>query len=241
MGTDVIIKANGHGIIVVLPNDCDFNKMIFLVRQKFLSSRYYFREKGEIYISFSGRNITSVEKEVLIQEINGIPGIDVHFIMDDSKGKQKSLMLPVLHQDIITAGSGRKNSNKSSPVKEPGLFYHGTLCKGDILEVNESIIILGDVEPGAHVISSGNIIITGKLRGAASAGRNKCDNRFVLASYMMPTQINIGRTRLKLTRKDRKKLNTKEAVMAYILECNIVFEPLPFENYSNDKLTGYLV
>ena len=230
MSTDVVIKANGHGIIVMLPADCDFNRIIFLVRQKFLSSGYYFREKGEIYISFTGRHITKAERDVLLMEINSIPGIDVHFILHEPKTIQNSLMLPALPQKITA---------KSPPLKEPGLFYYGTLGRGDILEVHDSIIILGDVEAGAHVISGGNIIITGHLLGTATAGRCRDENRFVLASFMLPTQINIGRIGLKLNRRDRKKLNTKDAVMAYILGCNIVFEPLPFNHYSNDEPVIY--
>lgn len=233
MGTDVTIKANGHGIIVILPNDCDFNRLIYLVRQKFMTSGYYFKGKGNINISFSGRNVTNAEKNILIREINSIPDINTKF------EKHTEVMLPALQNKMHLKEFAGEKKEHIQPVRDVGLFCCGTLLKGDILEVKKSIVVMGDVEAGARVISSGNIIITGRLLGSACAGRNNYNNRFILASYMKPEQVSIGRKILKLTRRERKKLNTKDAVMAYILGCNIVFEPLPFTNYSNDKQKDY--
>ena len=46
-------------------------------------------------------------------------------------------------------------------------FYRGTLRRGQMLETESGIIILGDVEAGASVISTGSIVVLGALRGNA--------------------------------------------------------------------------
>ena len=61
-----------------------------------------------------------------------------------------------------------------------------------MLETDSSVIILGDINPGAEVVSSGNIVILGTLYGharAGAAGNNSC---FIVALDMKPSRIEIG-------------------------------------------------
>ena len=60
-----------------------------------------------------------------------------------------------------------------------GQFYKGTLRSGQMLESESSIIILGDINPGAKVIAKGNIIVLGSLKGTAYAGANGNEDAFV--------------------------------------------------------------
>ena len=49
-------------------------------------------------------------------------------------------------------------------------FHKGSLRSGQRLEFDGSIVIIGDVNAGAEVIASENIVILGILRGLAHAG-----------------------------------------------------------------------
>ncbi len=73
-----------------------------------------------------------------------------------------------------------------------GQFYKGNLRSGQVLEFETSVVILGDVNPGAKVVSKGNIIVIGALKGTAAAGASGNENAFVLALQMKPMQIRIG-------------------------------------------------
>ena len=55
---------------------------------------------------------------------------------------------------------------KSSDTK----FQRGSLRSGQKIEFEGSIVIIGDVNAGAEVIASENIIVLGNLRGLAHAG-----------------------------------------------------------------------
>ena len=48
--------------------------------------------------------------------------------------------------------------------------YRGSLRSGQVLQKSESVLIIGDVNPGGHVISAGDILVWGRLRGVAHAG-----------------------------------------------------------------------
>ena len=73
-----------------------------------------------------------------------------------------------------------------------GQFYKGNLRSGQVLEVETSVIVIGDVNVGAKVVSKGNIIVIGNLKGNAFAGAGGNKDAFVLALGMQPIQIRIA-------------------------------------------------
>lgn len=72
------------------------------------------------------------------------------------------------------------------------MFYKGTLRSGQTLEAKDSVIIIGDVNPGASVTAGGNIIIIGALKGSAIAGVDGNKSAFIMALSMNPMQMQIA-------------------------------------------------
>ena len=68
----------------------------------------------------------------------------------------------------------------------------GPVRSGVILEHLGHLIIFGDVNPGAEVRASGNIVVLGRLRGTAHAGIGQ-DVGFILSLRLEPQQLRIGR------------------------------------------------
>ncbi|MGJ9457099.1 septum site-determining protein MinC [Oceanobacillus sp. CF4.6] len=63
---------------------------------------------------------------------------------------------------------------------------------GQVLEVKGDLLLIGDVNPGGKVVSTGNIYIMGNLFGIAHAGAEGDPDSFIVASYMKPTQLRIA-------------------------------------------------
>lgn len=61
-----------------------------------------------------------------------------------------------------------------------------------MISSESSVTIIGDVNPGAKIISQGNIVILGALKGNAQAGCMGDRNCFIFALDMQPIQIQIG-------------------------------------------------
>ena len=85
-----------------------------------------------------------------------------------------------------------KNEKLMELSAQTGQFYRGTLKRGDTLESEASIVILGDVEFGAKVVAKGNIIILGTLYGSVHAGAAGDRNAFIIALSMQPQRLVIG-------------------------------------------------
>lgn len=63
---------------------------------------------------------------------------------------------------------------------------------GQVLEIKGDLLLIGDVNPGGKVVSTGNIYIMGSLHGVAHAGVNGDRNAIIAASYMNPSQLRIA-------------------------------------------------
>ncbi len=81
----------------------------------------------------------------------------------------------------------------ASNVDGAGYFvYSGTVRSGQVLQRTESIVVLGDVNPGGHIISAGHILVWGRLRGIAHAGAEGDMKAVVAALDLDATQLRIG-------------------------------------------------
>lgn len=214
MGNPVIIKGNKYGIKVVLDNELSFPELKVKIRNKFKDSSKFF-DDAKMAISFEGRDLSSEQEREILDIIAEETELHVVCIIDNDK-KTEELFKKSLDEKLLEL------SNTT------GQFYKGNLRSGQVLESETSIIVIGDVNPGAKIVSKGNIIILGSLRGTVFAGATGNSNSFVVALDMMPGQIRIAdaiaRSPDNLKKKETKEL--KEAKIAFLEEGNIYIEPL---------------
>jgi septum site-determining protein MinC len=96
----------------------------------------------------------------------------------------------------------------------------GPVRSGVILEHEGHLFIFGDVNPGAEVRATGNIIVLGRLRGTAHAAIGQ-DCGFILALRLEPQQLRIGR---RVTRAGDDAAPPTDSEIAYIAGDAIVVE-----------------
>ena len=72
------------------------------------------------------------------------------------------------------------------------LDHRGTLRGGQAVHNMGNIIVVGDVNPGAELVASGDIIVVGALRGVAHAGAQGDRTARVIALDFAPTQLRIA-------------------------------------------------
>jgi septum site-determining protein MinC len=94
----------------------------------------------------------------------------------------------------LTAGlPGWADSGTMTPLPSAALTIHrGTLRAGDHLQVEGSVLLLGDVNPGARVTAGGHVLVWGRLRGVAHAGAGGAPGARIVAMQLQPVQLRIG-------------------------------------------------
>ena len=81
-------------------------------------------------------------------------------------------------------------------------FHRGALRSGQRIETERSIVILGDVNSGAEVVSADNIVVLGTLRGLAHAGAKGNKQAFISASNLETVQVRIANIVKEINRDD---------------------------------------
>lgn len=207
----VMIKGNKYGIIVVLSPDEKYDTLKTLVAEKFRESSKFF-ENAKMAISFEGRKLTNEEQRELIDIIEANTDMHIVCVIDEDKDREE-LFRKTLEQKLMELENNT------------GQFYKGILRSGASLEFETSVVIIGDVNHGARVVSKGNIIVLGSLKGNAFAGATGNTNSFVIALDMRPTQIRIADSIARSPDKPVKD-ESKEAKIAFLEDGNIYIEPL---------------
>lgn len=210
MNDTVVIKGTKSGIILVLKADEEYDALKKAVAVKFKESAAFLGEAQKA-ITFQGKKLTEEQKLEIIGVIEQNCNLSIVCIMEENEKLEQA----------FRATMERQNSRQDYST---GQFFKGNLRSGQVLDVETSIIIIGDVKTGAKVISKGNVIILGSLTGKVYAGSAGNQNAFVVALDMEPMQIRIADTIARAPDKPKKK-QLKEAKIAYLENGNIYIEP----------------
>lgn len=178
MNNSVLIKGTKNGIIVKMDNKLPFDEIKKQLAAKFEETADFFKE-ANMALTFEGRELTSGQTEEVLDIIQKHSKINIICIVDNDRFHEK------VFEDAIS-----ERINELSA--QTGQFYKGTLRSGQVFESESSVIILGDVNPGAKVIAKGNVVVLGTLKGNIYAGAAGNENCFVAALDMNPMQIRIG-------------------------------------------------
>ncbi|GAK55868.1 probable septum site-determining protein minC [Candidatus Vecturithrix granuli] len=111
--------------------------------------------------------------------------------------------------------------------EETAFYFRGTVRSGQTLEYPGNIVILGDINPGAYVIASGDIIVMGRLQGVVHAGAEGEERAVVIGASFTPSQLRIaqyiGRSPDEYHKSRAKQGQTEKA---YVKDGAIVIEPI---------------
>lgn len=211
MNNSVIIKGTKSGIIVVLDPKMEFEELKQNIAVKFKESAK-FLGNATMALSFEGRNLTNDEQREILDIINENSELHIVCIVDTDQEKE-AVFSKSLNERLMELQSNT------------GQFYKGNLRSGQVLEVESSIIVIGDVNNGAKIVSKGNVIILGSLKGNVFAGASGNNKAFVVALDMEPVQIRIADIIARAPDKKSKEVK-REAKIAFVEDGNIYIETL---------------
>ena len=213
----VIIKCNKYGLIVILDENLPFEELIKDVEDKFKESAKFFKN-AKMAMTIRGRSLTQAEDKQVVETIVDSCGLHILCIIDEDRKEE------LLFHQAVDKAMEEKDA-------EDGWFYRGTLRSGQVLESEHSIVIIGDVNPGANVTSKGNIVVLGSLRGIAYAGATGDRNCFVAALVMKPIQVKIAdkMARSAITKRVDDAEYKLDPKIAYVKEDHIYVKPISQE------------
>ena len=112
-----------------------------------------------------------------------------HGMLFSTELKRPNLAPP--SRDTSTKASAQKSKESLEDAQKMMVINH-TVRGGQEVKVNCSVLICGNVNPGAQVIAGGSIDIRGTCRGFVHAGAFGDKTACVVADRLMPAQIRIA-------------------------------------------------
>lgn len=162
----VVFKGTQEGVYIYI-REGSFDSIKKELDIKLRKSGTFF--KGGKIVDFKGKRLSSNE----LEELKDIVKDKHHLkIVERKKVKEKDFFTGI----------------KEGMTK----FVKTTLRSGQSIEYKGNVVIFGDVNPGSIVISGGNIVVLGSLRGVAHAGCSGNKNAIVAAFSLQPSQLRIA-------------------------------------------------
>jgi len=163
----VIFRGIEDGVLILLDTDFkDYERVIKKAIQRIKDNRKFFQD-ANIFID-------GIKRALDVDEI----GMARKLIKDKLKIK-------------VTPYRESKLEEKKEEGGYP-LVVEKTLRAGQDIQSSTDVIVFGDINPGARIISSGSIFVYGKLRGEAYAGQPGNNRSIITANGFFPLALSIG-------------------------------------------------
>lgn len=186
----VVFKGTVNGLTIILKPDCSFEDIVESMKIKVSGAGKFFRG-SKLAVRYKGRVLQEQEKEQLHQ-----------ILIRDSGATILSFEEEVDNHVASTPATANSSTERNNQIKkymyfkgiEEGQtkFHKGTLRSGQLITFDGNLVILGDVNPGAVVEATGNIVVMGLLRGVVHAGSDGNKDAIVAALGLHPTQLRIA-------------------------------------------------
>ena len=211
MKDSCIIKSFPNGINLILKADVSFELLLEEIGEKFEKSRPFFGN-ASVALSFEGRELSSEEETEIVNVIHKNSDIDVVCIM--AKDSKTDLAFVKALQKVA----------RQIPEGEEGYFFKGSLTDDNEIDMEQSVVILGDVAAGCVVKSTGSIIVLGGLYGKAYAGTEGNARTYVAALEMAPEKIKIGDFKYIDNKKKSVFGGKSKSQIAYVQDNKIILD-----------------
>lgn len=173
MREDVVFKGSKIGLQLFLNESNDFKIIVDKLISKLESSIEFFG-KGTV-VNFLPKGISNEQLSQLTT------------VFDDY-----GLSLNIIEEIEPLENISKENAAEDTVVEHELLVVDKTVRGGQEIVNFGSILINGDVNPGAKIIAGGNIEIKGACRGIVHAGAFGDSSATIIAEKLLASQIRIA-------------------------------------------------
>lgn len=174
MREDVVIKGSRDGLLLVVNEAVEFEHMVEQLKAKLGSAVNFFTPGTVVQIPPLELRLLTAPQQEELSKLFAEYGITLQEALERQAENGKAELEPLTVESAQT------------------LVVTRTLRGGQEIFHNGSVILMGDVNPGAKVIAGGNIVIHGTCRGIVHAGFLGDNTASITADRLLAAQIRIA-------------------------------------------------
>jgi septum site-determining protein MinC len=217
----VQIRGQKDGLWIFLRDHASPDEVFVALEQKLTSANNFFAG-AEVMIHTGAREFSRDEIERLYELIERRHALQIKTIEHGMAGESQEFVGPTAAQEAasdersdgedpedafmqfldetfripIDRARQRRETDFAAPLYEDNnektFYFRGTVRSGQSLEYPGNIVIIGDVNPGAYVVASGDILVMGRLKGVVHAGAEGQEDAVVIGAGFFPSQLRIA-------------------------------------------------
>ncbi len=199
----VSINLRKDEIVIKLDENAEQEQIIFALKKKLPELKKLYKDE-KTPIRVIGKILKNKEIDQIQELIKEKIDVEIEFDMPKSLG----------------LSSIKRAFDKEIAMSETK-FHRGSLRSGQKMETEGSLVILGDVNSGAEVMASDNIVVLGALRGLAHAGAKGNKQAIIAAGLFDSVQVRIANI-VKEINRDEEPMH-KQAYLS-VVDDKIVIE-----------------
>ncbi|MBR1695369.1 MAG: septum site-determining protein MinC [Selenomonas sp.] len=217
MSEDIVkIKGTSLGLQLSFAPEASFEDVRENLRKKLESGTTFFLRGTLVLIP---RDVFMGSERDELQRLFHEYGLICRTLKSEPKPEEKKALKP----EETAAKEAAAESQHEELKPQEMVVINRTLRGGQEIRTKSSVLVCGNVNPGAQIIAGGSIDIRGTCRGLVHAGAYGDSTAFIVADHLMPTQIRISNL---IARSPDEMEKTDRAERASIKDGQIVIEPI---------------
>jgi septum site-determining protein MinC len=198
---NVAIKGTRNGLLLTLEPETPFHELLSALAERLAEAPSFFRG-ASLSVDTSQRKLrvserVQLEKLLAHYQMSVTP---LELIPLAPLAPQESTQEHLVSTSPIPAVATNPVIEEISPSRESKdareftdtLFLRRTVRSGQAIHHASTVIVLGDVNPGAEIVAGGDIIVWGVLRGMVHAGYPDNEQALVCALQLSPVQLRVA-------------------------------------------------
>ncbi len=192
----VVLKSHKNGIRLIMDPDCDFEELCAFLEKKLHATSEFFGN-AVVALTFVGRTLSAEEERRILSVFAKNTRLKIPCVLEDdtirSEQAKNAIRIVLDPEEELRKKLEDDNRLKEQQILEKNLLLDSgahiinrTVKKGEYINADQSVLVLGSVEAGSHIVSAHNIIVLGGLYGATMAGVSKSDEHLVKIDNPVP-------------------------------------------------------
>lgn len=193
----ISVKGWRNGVLVVVPPIEAWEDVVSQIEGK-LKEAADFWKGAQTTLDVGDRPVTEGDLDSLLGLMRGnfglVPTALVATVPETREAAQSLGLTAHEKLPVPEKKPGEVSQRTPAPdlVTNNALYLRQTIRSGQRVEHAGHLVICGDVNAGAEVAATGDIVVFGTLRGLAHAGSGGDETARIVATNLRPTQLRIG-------------------------------------------------
>lgn len=213
MRQEIMFKGVRGNLQLIFSDNVNFSEVLQQIRTKLAAAADFFGTGNIIQVPKANQRLNPQEQEQLTAVFSqyGLLWETVDGAAEDSEPEPSTIQ------------------GKDDLGDPQTLIVEKTLRGGQKIVSDSSVVVFGDVNPGAEIIAGGDIIVLGACRGIAHAGAQGNRHATIKADRLLASQLRIADV---ISRSPDQLKDPEYPEIARIIDGIIMIEPAeqPLEN-----------